>query len=100
MWEDEIMRKMSLAFLLITWGVGCTTTALISREKAVEIANAKAIECGWILENYEQPTVTEFKDQGRARWFLFYEGKEKTVGNHFSVSVDQQTGKAHLEPGA
>ena len=94
------MRCIPLILLLITLCAGCATTALITREKAIEIANAKAIESGWKLEEYELPSVSEYKYGGKSHWFLYYEGKAQTVGNHFSVIVDKQTGTADLAPGA
>jgi hypothetical protein len=71
----------------------------MTKTDAVAIANAEAQRQGYNLSQYESPIAEyEFisKDQ---RWMVFYQGKANDPGNHFSVWVNDRTGKCQLMPG-
>ena len=93
------MRYIPLILLLLALCVGCATTTAISREKAIEIANAKAIESGWKLEEYDMSSVNERNYDGKSEWILYYEGKVQYPGSHFFVTVEKHTGETVLYPG-
>ena len=93
------MRNILHILPLLALCAGCATTTAISREKAIEIANATAIDNGWKLEEYDLLSVNEREYDGKSNWYLFYDGKAKYPGNHFFVTVDKLTGETDLFPG-
>ena len=93
------MRNILPVLLLLALCAGCATTAEITREKAIEMANAMAIDSGWALAEFDLLSVDERKFDGRSEWALFYDGKVPYPGNHFFVTVDKHTGETILFPG-
>jgi len=72
----------------------------LSMEQVLEMAKQKATSEGYDLDNFE-PGVAKYGVLGEKDkyWFIYFEGKRKTIGNHFSVSIHDVTGKTRLEPG-
>ena len=89
MWKKNGMRYIHHILPLLALCAGCAATTAISREKAIEIANAKAIENGWKLEEYDLLSINERKYDDKSEWNLFYDGKAQYPGNHFFVTADK-----------
>jgi hypothetical protein len=112
------LTHCSLVLVSVTVLLGCTTqngapadsakpgatggqsgSARLSEPEVARIAKEAAEQEGISLSDYHAPTVHfEFvhKDQ---TWTVFFDGKVAMPGNHFSVSVDDQTGKPQVMRG-
>jgi hypothetical protein len=96
-----MMKKMTIlaVSVFVSICLGCQTTGGISRERAIEIATEKAVAEGWKPNEYVIEWVKPMTFQGKNYWDIFFEGNVQTVGNHFGVWVDRQTGETTLFPG-
>ncbi len=73
--------------------------ARLSTEEAVRIAKRTAEQQGVRLRDYKEPEVHyEFTRKDKS-WWVFFDGRVPMPGNHFAVSIDDQTGGARLIPG-
>lgn len=81
---------------------GCAHTpppgARLNKSDVVRLAKEAAEEKGIILSDYRAP---EPRYQNDGSWFVFFDGRGlfKTVGSHFAVRVDDQTGEARVDYG-
>ena len=70
--------------------------ARLSTAEAIRIAKQAAEGEGADLRRYKEPEAHyEFTQKDRS-WFVFFDGRVAMPGNHFSVSVDDQTGKTQV----
>lgn len=70
--------------------------ARLSTAEVIRIAKQTAVREGVDLRHYKEPEAhyeLSFKDKS---WFVFFDGKVAMPGNHFSVSVDDQTAEAQF----
>jgi acid phosphatase class B len=70
--------------------------ARMSQEQVIEVAKAFAIKEGKNLSEYQESSARY--DETHGEWSVFFDGKPKSgvyiVGNHFSIEVDDKSGKA------
>lgn len=70
--------------------------ARLSKAKAIQIAKLAAERQGVRLPDYREPEPHyEFTRKDKS-WFVFFDGRVAFPGNHFSVSVDDQTGETQF----
>jgi len=94
------------AFLLMSCSqkTGTATEARPAGERlttaeAIQIAQRAAEKDGRRLSDYKQPEAHyEFTRKDKS-WFVFFDGRVPMPGNHFSVSIDDPTGKAEVHGG-
>ena len=68
----------------------------MTRQQLISAATEYAKKQGWKVENY---TVTDVR-QVRQECAVFFTGKSKRPGDHFTVYLDCETGKvSRLIPG-
>jgi hypothetical protein len=73
--------------------------ARLTTNEAIEIAKHAAEHQGLRLSEYKAPEAHyEFTRKDKS-WWVVFDGKIPIPGNHFAVSIDDQTGKAELIPG-
>ena len=72
-------------------------TPRLSVEQVLHMAKAYAKEKGRIEEKYFVSSVAY--DSLRKTWDVFFMGKLPMPGNHFSVMIEDRTGKTELYPG-
>jgi hypothetical protein len=71
----------------------------LSSAEAVSLAKRAAERQGLRLREYEEPEAHyEFTRKDRS-WWVFFNGRIPMHGNHFAISVDDQTGATRLIPG-
>jgi len=73
--------------------------ARMSTTEAVRIAKRAAERQGVHLSDFKEPKAhfeLARKDQS---WFVFFDGRVPMPGNHFAVSIDDQTGDTYFIPG-
>jgi len=73
-------------------------SARLTKEEAFRIARDEMRRLKVDTEKYKAPTATYNRKQ--KTWYVSYMGKEPKPGNHCSISVDDQTGKARFKGGA
>lgn len=61
----------------------------------MEIARRTAEAAGRDLGEYDPPSVLKTEDG----WKVFFKGKRRAVGDHFSVAIDGGTATARIIPG-
>jgi hypothetical protein len=87
--ELKVVRQLVLA-----------TGARLRTAEVIRIAKQVAEQKGIDLHRYKEPEAHfEFTREDKS-WFVFFNGREAVPGNHFSVSVDDQTGETRLFGGA
>lgn len=68
----------------------------MKKEELIRTAAEYARQQGWKVEDYSVASVTT---EGEAYWIAF-QGKSGLVGDHFSVSIDAESGQViRLVPG-
>jgi hypothetical protein len=67
--------------------------------QAAHIAEVAALKQGVSLANFLAPRFHYTPGTEHPYWAVFYEGKSGVLGDHFLVSVDDQTGIATFMPG-
>ena len=73
--------------------------ARLSTAEAIRIAEQAAERDGRQLSDYKPPVAHyEYTRKDRS-WWVFFDGRVAMFGNHFSVSIDDQTGKTQLMRG-
>jgi|WetSurMetagenome_2_1015567.scaffolds.fasta_scaffold169566_3 hypothetical protein len=74
--------------------------ARLSTAEAIRIAKQAAERQGIDLRRYKEPEAHyEFTRKDKS-WFVFFDGRVAMPGNHFSVSVDDQTGETRFFGGS
>lgn len=71
----------------------------LSQADAIRIAAEAATKHGYRLSKFKPPRAEHEVTRKDATWSVFYEGKEPIPGNHFIVSVKDQSGEAQVMPG-
>jgi len=72
----------------------------LSMAEVIRIARATAERQGVHLQEYKEPEAHyEFVRKDK-RWIVFFDARIARPGDHFSVSVDDQTGEARFHGGA
>jgi hypothetical protein len=67
--------------------------ARLSKSEVIRIATQTAERQGVRLQDYKDPEAHyEFTRKDKS-WFVFFDGRVAIPGNHFSVSVDDQSGE-------
>lgn len=106
-----IFRRNSFAlFAALLIVAGCSHTAHLDSEarpagarlitaEAIRIAEQAAEHDGRHLSDYKSPEAHYEYTQKNKSWWVFFDGKVPMPGNHFSVTIDDQTGKTQLMPG-
>jgi len=70
--------------------------ARLSTAEVIRIAKQTAERQGVDLRRYKEPEAHyEFTRKDKS-WFVSFDGRVAMPGNHFSVSVDDQTGEARF----
>jgi hypothetical protein len=90
---------MPLAFTYRAVAESAHGKPIMTKAVVVAIANDEARRQGYDLSKYEKPRVEYELTSQDETWTVFYEGKEKAPGNHFSVWVNDRTGKCRLMRG-
>ena len=70
--------------------------ARLTTGEAIRIAQETATREGRKLSDYRQPEAHYEFVQTNKTWSVFFEGKARIPGNHFSVEIDDLTGNAQL----
>lgn len=81
---------------------GCSAThigARLTTAEAVRIAEQAAEREGRRLSDYKPPKAHYEYTRKDKTWWVFFDGRVPMPGNHFSVSIDDQSGKTRLMPG-
>jgi hypothetical protein len=73
--------------------------ATLGRSEAIRLAREAAQKEGRDLSDYKEPKATYDRRAKENAWWVFFEGKEPTYGNHFSVSVQDPSGTTKLAAG-
>lgn len=73
--------------------------ATLTSADAVLIAEKAATDEGIELDNYNAPSIVYVASGGKSRWWVHFDGKRAMPGNHFSVSIVDDAGTAHLYRG-
>ena len=99
-----MLLKVTVATVLIALATGCNisspSTAKISREKALELAQQSAMRHGYNLDKYMLSGFNEEISKEEKEWSFLYQCKPITVpGCHFLVIVDPSTGATRVIPG-
>ena len=64
--------------------------------EVIRIAKQAAERQGADLRNYKEPKAHyEFTRKDKS-WWVFFDGRVARLGNHFSVSVNDQTGETRF----
>jgi hypothetical protein len=75
----------------------------LTRAEVIRMANLEARRHGYDLRAYERPDAHFNYVEKDNTWVIFYEGKAvngmTTVGNHFTVHIDDRTKEIWLIPG-
>jgi hypothetical protein len=70
--------------------------ASLSTAQVIRIAKQAAQRQGADLRRYKEPKAHyEFTRKDKS-WFVSFDGRVAMPGDHFSVSVDDQTGETHV----
>jgi hypothetical protein len=100
------MLRYHIAILFVAVFAGCATAPTAPRLSEVEVirlADAEARRHGYDLRAFDRPEVHYNYLKRDDTWWLSYEGKSvngmTTVGNHFSVTIEDKTKKLWLIPG-
>ncbi|HWB07371.1 MAG TPA: hypothetical protein VG796_30375 [Verrucomicrobiales bacterium] len=72
--------------------------ARLSKDEAIRLAREELARLKVNAEKYNAPTATYYRKQ--KRWYVSFMGKKPMPGNHCSVSIDDETGKAKFAGGA
>ena len=67
--------------------------------EVIKLANAAAEKKGYELTKYEAPEAHYEYVHKDDSWWVFYQGKLRAPGNHFSVSIQDKTKKTEVTPG-
>ena len=70
--------------------------ARLSTVEAIRIAKQAAERQGADLSRYKEPVAHYELTRKDKSWSVFFDGRVAMPGNHFSVSVDDQTGKTRF----
>jgi len=73
--------------------------ARLSTPEVIRIAQQAAERDGRRLSDYKPPEAHYEYTRKDKSWWVFFDGRVPTPGNHFSVTIEDQTGKTHLMPG-
>ena len=85
---------------------GCATASIQPRlgtATVIRLADAEALRCGYDLREYQRPKVRYNLMAADDTWYAFYDQVYKDgmgeVGKHFSVTIEDKTKRASLDPG-
>jgi hypothetical protein len=70
--------------------------ARLSTAEAIRVAKQAAELQGVDLRQYKEPEAHYELTRKDKSWFVFFDGRVAMPGNHFSVSVDDQTGETRF----
>ena len=97
----HILRNTTILGMATILGLaGCTSMKThppppsMTREQAQRLAEDYAATHGRDLGKYRLVEA-----ESHRKWWFFYDGIEQTVGNHFTVIVNEETGKVGILPG-
>jgi hypothetical protein len=100
------MLRYRIVILVVALLAGCATAPTaprLSEAEVIRIADAEARRHGYDLRAYERPKAHYNYVHRDETWWVSYEGKAvngmTTVGNHFSVTIEDKTKKLWLIPG-
>ena len=71
----------------------------MSPAEAIRIAKQAAERQGSDLRRYKEPEARYEFTRNDKSWWVFFDGRVPMPGNHFAVSVDDQTGDTRFIPG-
>jgi hypothetical protein len=71
----------------------------LKEPEVIKLSNAAAEKKGYKLANYEAPKAHYEYVRKDDSWWVFYQGKLRAPGNHFSVSIQDKTKKTEVTPG-
>ena len=74
--------------------LGQPSPTVMTREQAQRLAEDYAAAHGRDLGKYQLAEAEPHRE-----WWFFYDGIEQTVGNHFTIIVNEETGKVGIVPG-
>ena len=75
-----------------------TASVPLSGQEAIRVAKNAATQARIRLDDYEEPDARRMSGDAKG-WFVFFPGKFKAPGNHFSVVVNDQTHSTKIIPG-
>jgi hypothetical protein len=92
-------RNFAATAAVITFaGCGTPQTAkppqALTRAQAHRLAETHAKTRGIDLAKYRLVEA-----EPKREWWFFYDGIDQTIGNHFTLFVDEETGKVGMLPG-
>ena len=94
---------IGLLFILLCGCAAVSSAPRLTANEAIRLADAEARHQGYDLRAYERPTPHYNYLHRDDTWWVSYEGKSvngmTTVGNHFSVTIEDKTKKLWLIPG-
>jgi hypothetical protein len=100
------MLRHALMFFCAAVVAGCAITQTgprLSHAAVIRIADAEARRQGYDLRAFERPKARYNLAEREDTWWVFYEGKAvdgmTTTGNHFSLMIDDKSGRSQLMPG-
>jgi hypothetical protein len=100
------MLRYHIAIPLVALLVSCATAPTaprLSKVEVIRLADAEARRHGYDLRAFERPEAHYNYVERDDTWWVSYEGKAingmTTVGNHFSVTIEDKTKKLWLIPG-
>jgi hypothetical protein len=70
--------------------------ARLATAKVIRIAKEAAERRGVRLRDYKEPEAHYELTRKDKSWIVFFDGRVAMPGNHFSVSVDDQTGETRF----
>jgi hypothetical protein len=63
---------------------------------AIELADARAVDAGINLADFERPTATYSIENGRGIWHMSYSAPGNTQDSCFGVDIEDDNGAAAL----
>ena len=105
-----LLRSTSALISALLIVAGCSRATSIESEahpagarlttaEALRIAQQAAERDGRRLSDYKPPEAHYEYTRKDKSWWVFFDGRVSMPGNHFSISIDDQTGKTQLMPG-
>lgn len=93
------LRALSLFIVLLATTSARAGQPTLKEPEVIKLSNAAAEKKGYKLANYEAAEAHYEYVRKDDSWWVFYQGKFRAPGNHFSVSIQDKTKKTEVTPG-